>query len=177
MKMERQFVEFARFSGTKSVEYLQYCSYKIKVIPSDSFEKKYKSNDPIIFTFAVLAIFVFTSLVFALYDLLVSRRQTKVMATATRTTAIVQSLFPKNVQERIMEQAEEQAREEANNRRFGFGQSNKLKAFLTEEESPDRAKPDMFGTKPIADLFPEVTIMFCDVSFHQKQGCSASFPT
>jgi hypothetical protein len=54
----------------------------------------YVTTDPVIFTVAVL-IFVFTSLVFLLYDRLVERRQKKVMSTAVQSSAIVSSLFPR----------------------------------------------------------------------------------
>lgn len=175
MQISRQFAEFARFSGAVSevYSYLQYCSYKTKVIPSDTFEKQFKSNDPILFTVAVLSVFLFTTLVFFLYDTLVSRRQNKVMATATRTTAIVKSLFPKNVQERIMEQVDQEAKAEAQQKRnFAFGQSKKLKAFLTDGNGGEVSgkASQAFGSKPIADLFPSVTIMFCDVSISAKKG-------
>jgi hypothetical protein len=44
---------------------------------------------------AAVLIFVFTSLVFLLYDRLVERRQQKVMSTAMQSSAIVSSLFPR----------------------------------------------------------------------------------
>jgi hypothetical protein len=43
---------------------------------------------------------VFTSLVFLLYDRLVERRQ-KVMSTAVQSSAIVSSLFPSQVRDRL----------------------------------------------------------------------------
>jgi hypothetical protein len=43
----------------------------------------------------------FTSLVFLLYDRLVERRQKKVMSTAVQSSAIVSSLFPSQVRDRL----------------------------------------------------------------------------
>lgn len=61
-----------------------FCTYSFKVYPSQKMEKAYRSTDPIIFTVAAVAIFLFTSLVFLLYDWLVAVRQEKVMNTGKR---------------------------------------------------------------------------------------------
>jgi hypothetical protein len=47
-----------------------------------------------------------TTMVFVVYDCLVERRQTTVMTTATRSNAIVDSLFPANVRDRLMAEEE-----------------------------------------------------------------------
>jgi hypothetical protein len=64
------------------------------------------------------------------------RRQDKVMATAKRTNAIVSSLFPSNVRDRILKDAEEQAEQDMlNNKKgfFGAAPKNRLKTFLDED--------------------------------------------
>lgn len=77
--------------------------------------------------------------------------------------AIVSSLFPSNVRDRIIKDAEEQAEEDLKAKRaFGYSATPKsrLKTFLDEaNENGEQA----FDTKPIADLFPETTIMFADI--------------
>jgi len=50
--------------------------------------------------------------VFLLFFWFVERRQARIVSVAQRTTAIVSSLFPDNVRDRIMHQAEEQANQE-----------------------------------------------------------------
>jgi hypothetical protein len=77
-------------------EGLDLCSYSIEVSPSKALEDHYKTKMPIVFTVGVLVIFAFTSFVFVMYDCLVQRRQDKVMDSATKTDAIVSSLFPIN---------------------------------------------------------------------------------
>jgi hypothetical protein len=57
------------------------CQYFLQVYPSSDMEDDYISSNPIIFTAAAVLIFVFTSVVFLFYDLLVERRQKKVMST------------------------------------------------------------------------------------------------
>ena len=87
------------------------------------------------------------------------------MATATRTTAIVKSMFPKNVQDRIMEQVDQEVDAQNNKKNFAFGQSKKLKAFLTEDNGEVSGKASQtFGSKPIADLFPNCTVLFADIA-------------
>ena len=152
LKQSTDFAEVARFKGgTSDLEYLQFCNYRLSVYPTQEFAQEYKSTEPIWFAMIVLAIFVFTSAVFLVFDIAVSRRQRRVMASATRTRAIVASMFPETVQERIFERADKSSEIGITS---SFGQKNKLKAFLTgEHETEERER-----SNPIADLFPEVTI-------------------
>jgi hypothetical protein len=57
------------------------CQYVLQVYPSSDMEDDYITSNPIIFTVAAVLIFVFTSVIFLFYDLLVERRQKKVMST------------------------------------------------------------------------------------------------
>ena len=57
------------------------CQYALRVYPSSDMEDDYITSNPIIFTVAAVLIFVFTSVVFLFYDMLVERRQKKVMST------------------------------------------------------------------------------------------------
>ena len=57
------------------------CQYFLRVYPSSDMEDDYITSNPIIFTVAAVLIFVFTSVIFLFYDLLVERRQKKVMST------------------------------------------------------------------------------------------------
>ena len=103
------------------------------------------------FCIIVVACFFVTTLVFVVYDLMVTRRNDKVMDTAEKTTAIVTSLFPSNVRDRIMEEAAQGANEKKKER------ESKKNAFLATTPrqtditgySPSEA---IFGSRPIADL-------------------------
>ena len=91
------------------------------------------------------------------------------MLSAKRSNAVVASLFPKKVREQLLKEAEEQisAAESGgnkNNRKaflFGAVAKSELKNFLNEGVS--KANGVAFDTKPIADLFPNTTIMFADI--------------
>lgn len=142
--------ELYLFSGI-SVD-VDYCPYSLRMYPTSSFEDRYYTNQPWIYTGAVVAVFVFTSLVFVGYDYLVERRQKVVMKTAVKSHQIVSSLFPAVVRNRLFgDEGSEQG---------GHGGKKKgamrplapkaqLKGFLNDQEGD--------SSKPIADLFPYTT--------------------
>jgi hypothetical protein len=90
----------------------------------------------------------------------VQRRNEKVILTAARSTAIVSSLFPSNVRDRLYQEQEEQ---EKRRRRAG-----NLKSFLRDGGSDmgngDDDNHHNLESKPLADLFPETTVMVGSVS-------------
>lgn len=149
---------FSPFLEHEFSENNEHCEYDLRIFPSAKLHAEYTTTKPAIYTIVVIAVFFFTAMVFALYDHFVNVRQKKVMATAKRTNAIVSSLFPQNVRERILKDAEEQAAEDMKGKTiFGFNAPAKtqLKNFLDVEDGT--ANPH--GSKPIADLFPDATVM------------------
>jgi hypothetical protein len=140
-----------------------HCTYIMNTYPTEDFEEYYMTNEPVYYTAAIAGVFLCTVLVFVTYDLFVQRRQDKLLAAARQTDAIVSSLFPKGVQQRMMREAEEQAdqekQEKRNKKRFGGVASNKMTDFLQEDDNQTINR----GGMPIADLFPEATVMFADV--------------
>jgi len=95
------------FSGLSSPEFSSiplnenYCPFQISVYPSSEREDVYTTADPIIIMVVTVAIFMFTTLVFVVYDLSVERRQKVVMKTAVTSRAVVSSLYPEVVREQI----------------------------------------------------------------------------
>ena len=140
-----------------------HCVYTLHVLATTEFQDAFLTNGPIIFSIAVSSCFFVFAIVFFSYDWAVRRRQNNLLHTAERTNAIVSNLFPKDVRERIMADADEQAgninalkRPSVLLRQTGTGQIKELLADSTTATS-------IFKTKPIADLFPEVTVMFADL--------------
>jgi class 3 adenylate cyclase len=93
---------------------------------------------------------VFAVLMFLVYDRLVERRQAIVLKSANQSSAIVSSLFPKNVTDRLLNMVLE-----SNSRTMTA--KTRLKSFLNDFE-------DNQGLQPIADLFPETTVLFADIA-------------
>ena len=87
------------------------------------------------------------------YIRFVQARNTKVVGAAARSSAIVSSLFPETVRHRLMEQQQNDSK------------SRNLKGFLAAHKSElsTENRVALFQTKPIADLFPETTIIFADI--------------
>ena len=140
------------------------CGYTVKIFPSNKME-----ND-LIFSVSAAMIFVFTTLVFVIYDACVERRQVSrktlmldkrasdsrnrvqrsVMRSALQTSAIVSSLFPSNVRDRILptkSQSEEKGKL--------LGPDHSLWRFGNGDKKDQSSKND----SPIADLFPSCTVL------------------
>ena len=155
-------------SNTERGQPYSSCNYVLDIYPTGDLENDYESRDPIIYAIVVATIFVFTTFVFLVYDWAVQRRQWMIIRAARKTQAIVSSLFPKNVQDRIMKDVDEEVNREANKQLTTRGNRTKdqLQNFLkgkdANEEDED-ARAGIKRSKPIADLFPEATIIFADI--------------
>ena len=110
------------------------------------------------------------ALTFFIYDQFVSRRNATVVDAAVKSNAILSSLFPSNVRDRLFGEAEEKQTQAKRTL-----PKSRLKKYLStgdytergldgeqDEDGGDGAHA--FKTKPIADLFPETTIMFGDIA-------------
>ncbi|KAL3912900.1 MAG: hypothetical protein SGILL_006704 [Bacillariaceae sp.] len=137
-----------------------YCNWNITVYPSETMEEKYRSNDPIIFTYSVIAIFLITSLCFLGYDKLVAERQNEVLRSAEKSNAIISSLFPSNIRDRLFVEG---GGDEGAAHIF---QPNKarLKNFLHEADDHSNSGGGVGASRPIADLFTDCTVMFADIA-------------
>jgi class 3 adenylate cyclase len=94
-------------------------------------------------------IFVFTALVFYLYDVTVEIRQNRVMQTAVHSSAIVSSLFPSSVRDQL----------------YPVSQG----AMPSEDEIRNRTPLDAedatnLSGSPIAEAYPETTVLFADIA-------------
>jgi len=156
-----QFAEEARYDGLEGRN-VKHCSYSLEIFPTATLESRHLTTMPIMYTGIIVLVFLCTMAVFLFYDIMVARRQNKLAATAKRTNQIVTSLFPKEVQERMMAEVEAKEAERKNNKKLGLAPKNQLNEFLHEGQEETDAKSG-FSTKPIADLFPNVTIMFADL--------------
>ena len=132
----------------------EFCPKIIHIYPSRVMEDEHISNRPIIFTSLAAIIFIFTSLVFISYDWLVRRRQRIVMGRAVASSAIVSSLFPETVRDKLYEERQGQGQ-----------QAEAKKKFLA---TPESALP----ARPIADLYENVTVFFADISGFTKWSAS-----
>jgi hypothetical protein len=143
------------FDVLESLDNVNSCPYTVSVYPSSDFEDGFKSKAPVYYTVIVLAIFVMTSAVFVIYDWFVKRKDNKVQHTAANSNAIITSLFPAQVRDRLIEDAA---------RRRKTKQDKNARAVKGVPLTPEEEKMELLKTKPIADLFPAVTVMFADIA-------------
>ncbi|KAG7341693.1 PAS domain containing protein [Nitzschia inconspicua] len=130
------------------------CPYSIHVYPSQVFYDDYHTNAPIIITLSVAIIFVFTVVMFIVYDRLVEKRNSLVVRKATTTSKIVTSLFPKNIADRLMQ--EQEAKDE--HHQSFMSANRRLRTYLSGGEGK------RVGQEPIADLFPNASCFFADIA-------------
>jgi hypothetical protein len=124
------------------------CSYTIAVYPTKEFQDTHITTDPILFACMVLAVFLLTFLLFAVFDRIVRKRTEKVMNVALKQNAIVSSLFPKSVQAKLMAEADQ-------NEKLGKLGKAGIKTFLNANKDLGDVNNDAMvaKSKPIAGRY------------------------
>jgi len=159
-----------RYEETKSVE--GHCVYSFHLYSSSEYECESETDLPVIFTVAVAVIFTAMALTFLVYDRFVRQRNNKVIDAATKSNEIINTLFPQQIRDRLFANKQEDAEAEAGGGGGGGGANtkSKLKNMLNSgdyaaTQSDDEVDDDiMYKTKPLADLYPETTILFADIA-------------
>ena len=128
----------------------EYNSYSLTIYPSQDTEDDHVNSEPIVLVVVIFSVFLFTCLVFLIYDNYVGRRQRIVMDRAVASGAIVSSLFPTQVRDNIY-------RENAEMKKSAIADELDL-------DQKDFGDSDNIYSKPNAVLFPETTIMFADMA-------------
>eukprot|EP00980_Cylindrotheca_fusiformis_P024185 scaffold11607_cov88-Cylindrotheca_fusiformis.AAC.2 len=129
-----------------------YCPYKVTAYPSAKMEDRFLSNEPAVSAGGVAIIFLFTLMVFLIYDFLVERRQRFLADTASKSSAIVTALFPQIVRDRMFET------EDKNTKHRG------LRSSAVESSMDPVSSHSARGGAPIANLFANATVMFGDIA-------------
>jgi hypothetical protein len=152
-------VSFDNMEETIKLKENSDCQYIFHVFPSKDFEMKYETEWAWLYAVIVFCVLLLFLMVFGVYDIFIQRRQQHVLARAARSNAIVTSLFPSNVRDRILKDAEEQVNSNIA-KKLGTTGKSQLKNYLEGGEG-NRGQQ---GSKPIADLFPATTVMFGDIA-------------
>jgi class 3 adenylate cyclase len=147
--------------------------YNLRIYPSVAFKSQFITNKPWIYTSAVAITFIFTTTVCIAYDFLVRRRQQKVMLSVEQSNALLTSLFPDFIKTRLTARVDNTI----TNLRPRSSQHQKSSRFLPRRFSaPKTLLRGMLGksgrrlsnvfkvSEPIADFFPNVTVIFADIA-------------
>ena len=138
---------FAPFERLNFSDTHDHCEYDLHIYPSWELEEHYRTNHPELYTALVISVFLGTSLVFILYDYLVTVRQNKVMLEAKKTNAVVASLFPKAVRERMLKDAEEDYSEKWIAEAIGLAVKTNARNWNYVEAILKRWKEEGYGKK------------------------------
>ena len=187
-----------------------YCPYSLRIYPTDELYSHYITNKPITYAVATACVVFFISIVSLTYDYIVQRRMRRVLKSAKENRAIVTSLFPANVRDRLLKEEEDRKDQSqrrgsmASNRSSVYTSSRRnsnengttemnpfsaamagfaalappkmrLKFFLHEDTTNTENKFNPLASeveegnknqqsKPIADLFPQCTVLFADIA-------------
>jgi Adenylate and Guanylate cyclase catalytic domain len=146
------------------------CYYNVQVFPSQVMEDQFMTTTPMLFSACLASIFCFTCLVFLLYDWCVGRRHRKLHDTAVKSGAVVRSLFPAKVVDRLYQSAESKDVAPKLNTRENMDAFRKdSRDMLSLEINQDQnVYGDIASSDPIADLYPDCTVFFADIAGFTK---------
>ncbi|KAL3938938.1 MAG: hypothetical protein SGBAC_006243 [Bacillariaceae sp.] len=134
------------------------CEVTLHLFPTAEMKSNYESDRPEMYTGVVAAIFVFAAVVFIAYDCLLDFRLKKLNKAATKSATLVASLFPDGVRSRLLDDT-------SSGTKTTRGQ---LRQYLNADDSTRKsmgsAASDSIHSKPIADLFPNTTVLFADIA-------------
>jgi hypothetical protein len=107
----------------------------------------------------------------------VGRHETKVVNAAKQSDAIVRSLFPEAVADRLYDDAKKKQHEKRNAKvdewkhdgvKDSHFETPRGKKYMRSSDeiasSLDGENSNMMGSAPIADLFPNTTVLFADLA-------------
>ena len=136
------------YSGAPISE--EYCTYTIHLYPTDEMKSEFTTKNGAIYASVTLLVILGLGLVFLLYDFKVERRQRKILSSAMRSSEIVSSLFPTSVQEQLYPTQEN---------------SDEKRSAMTwlNHSTNDGSNTERIVGGPIAQLYPETTVMFADI--------------
>jgi hypothetical protein len=167
------------------------CPFLVRVYPSQIMQSRYATNSPITLTMASILVFVLTSCLFIVYDCWVERRQRKILQKAVHSIAIVSSLFPSVVRDRIFPVLTSTSAVASSSRILGGGggENGENAAIMAAEETPKKRLKHLIRrshsvgestgssqrgiggggvvcdySKPVAELFPDSTVLFSDIA-------------
>jgi hypothetical protein len=155
LEIRTPFAPFLRLNHTDNHE---HCSYDLRMYPSTTLKRRYTSMRPVSYAAAIILIFSFTALTFLLFDYTVALQQSKIVAKAKHTHAIVSSLFPSHMRDQLLQDAE-QDEEQQQHKPLFLSSKNHLKDCLGVT---DGNLPSGLGSKPIAELYPITTVLVSD---------------
>lgn len=160
-----------------------FCPYKLELYASKDMAEECLTSAP--FLFAVISVLIctylgilqsasltcfpevaFTSIVFLTYDYVIEKRQKTVMKTATRSSAILSSLFPPGFRSRLEENA---VPESSSTARIPQHRLPNLFAVRRNSSGPVELEEETSTeVRQMADFYQSTTVLFADIKGFTK---------
>jgi hypothetical protein len=142
---------------------IQACAYDLYIYPTQRMRDDFKSQTAEVMTAVVTVAFIVVIILFIAQDRYMERKNRQIAKSVEKSNAIIASLFPSNVRDRLFGQngndtTSQGSKGSRSRRRSSFG--FRLRTYLTEGED---AANDGEDDNPIADLFPACTVVFADI--------------
>ena len=139
------------------------CVYNLRIYPTKEMEKLYLTDEPYYFAGIIFLAFVFTALVFWCYDCFVKCQVSAINSKAVESTAVVSSLFPAAVRDQVVSIVENYNDEKNKDHRTSWKRSNKFPGAYSHGKF-ERLAAELDESKPVANLYKNCTVLFCDVA-------------
>ena len=123
------------------------------IYPTQELEDSFYTNSPWVISGGIAVVFVFTGLIFFVYDVMVKRRQSKVMERIIRQDKIVLNTFPKAIRDKLYNDAANLQDDSA-----------KLSSMINSNSnrSLNNSNGALFSGQ-LAELYPSATVVFADI--------------
>lgn len=155
-----QYVEVTENIELYPEEILVQCSHTLYLYPTEVLVTVYTSQSPWLYI-GILGGAGALALLFVFYDYSVSRLQAKTKRNAALTTSIVTSLFPQKIAEKLVSEAQQQ--NDARHFQNSKGHVSGLQSLIHSGSDMQLGSKSAIRGKPLADLFPQATVMFGDL--------------
>lgn len=126
----------------------------MSIYPTKELEESFRTNLEWILSGGIAAVFLFTSLVFFGYDIMVRRRQKKIMDRIIRQEKIVSMVFPKVIRDNFYR--------DSNHTRTSHTKSMEWDE-IDESVRSVSSNPILRSKKQLAELYPSATVVFADI--------------
>lgn len=143
------FVDFALHSHPNFTMTPGHCQFSMSIYPTERFQAHYDTHTPEFFALVLAISFILVAIVFWRFDLSVALRNHRLLVTTARSNAIVSSLFPGKLRDRLINEGNDDSRLA---RRSSKWRRPAGEAFVGD-------KGYSTGSKPLADIYLETTVL------------------
>jgi hypothetical protein len=162
---------FASFGTPAQHLMTGYCKHTLYVFPTEDLWAAYASNNAGIYTAVVVGVLLLAAILFLFYDSLIRRRRDSLgrQAKQNQAHAMINAMPPPAIEPKTLEgdrtvedifKGEENINEDLENTATVDHTKDVLMKYVTGGQKVNQDP----NSKPIADLFPETTILFADIS-------------